>query len=121
LKEWLAAHREGSPELGGAARIRRTGVDGVANGGEMVTENSMDSVRISGTFCFTRQKWPKFCTAAVSLGSRAPAAKSRGKGVTEMRINKWKREVEDLGFGVPRSRWNPGRTLMLLPNFGEQL
>ena len=48
----------------------------------MVKENSMDSVRISGAFYFTGQKWPKFCTAAVSLGphgSDAPSAKSREK------------------------------------------
>ena len=48
----------------------------------MVKENSMDSVRISGAFYFTGQKWPKFCTAAVSLDPRdsdAPSAKSREK------------------------------------------
>ena len=38
-----------------------------------------------------------------------------------MRINNGKRKVEDLGFGVPRSRRNPRRTLMLLLNSGEQL
>ena len=48
----------------------------------MVKENSMDSVRISGAFYFTGQKWLKFCTAAVCLdprGSDAPSAKSREK------------------------------------------
>ena len=48
----------------------------------MVKENSMDSVRISGAFYFTGQKWPKFCTAASSPGPRgsdAPSVKSREK------------------------------------------
>ena len=51
---------------------------GAADGGEMVMENSMDFVRVSGPFCFTRHKQLKMRTAAVSLGtrgSRSPAAK----------------------------------------------
>ena len=46
---------------------------------------------------------------------------SKENRVHKMSINKGKRKVEELGLGVPRSRQNPRRTLMLLSNSGEQL
>ena len=70
----------------------------------MVKENSMDSVRISGAFYFTGQKWPKFCTAAVSLGPRgsdAPSAKSREK----KRAHRDAHVGERSNFKKCRRRW----------------
>ena len=40
----------------------------VADGGEMVIENSMDSVRISGAFSFSRQKRLNLRTAWSGIG-----------------------------------------------------